>query len=221
VKNDLVEKIYKALTGSGELSEAEVRSMMVIFRKLLDNMSEEDQQKFLVIRLFSNWALHNEIRNSITGLRILSAVNDALVKYKDSPTDDAIEGISNEFGLIALLEELQLFLRHIGIEPSLLLNSKSWQEFISHLIEIVRDVPVIFPDLASLDKKKQKIYNEISRNPIKPGAGVIAINLSVVDYDALGAKGMGKVWCIIVTTADTTRVVVPFKIPQFRVAAVA
>jgi hypothetical protein len=221
VKNELVGKLYITLSNAEQLSEAEVRSMMVIFRKLLDGMQGQQQQNFLITRLFANWAVHNEISNSNTGLRILSSINNALVRFKNADTDAFIEGISSEFGLLALSNELQLLLAASGIDPNLISKKEVWGRFTEHLVEIIRDVPITFPDLATLDAKKQKIYDEISQNSIKPGAGVVAISLSIVDYDALGAKDVGKVLCIIITAADTTKIVVPFKRPQRGMAAVA
>lgn len=211
METDLVGKIYSTLTKESGQSEADVRTLMILFRKILDNLTEIEQRDFLVLRLFSNWAVHNEITNSNTGLRILSAVNDALVEHRQSRIDELIAGISSEFGLEALRNQIHNLLVLNGMQPELVIEPKSWNSFIDHLIEIIRDVPISFPNLAKLDKKKQKIYDQISRNPIKQGAGVISIRLSNVDYDAAGAEGVGIVLCMVITTNDTTSIVVPFK----------
>ena len=87
-----------------------------------------------------------------------------------------------------------------------------WAVFVSHLVEIIRDVPISFPDLSSLDKTKLKIYEEIAQNPIKPGAGVVAAQISRVDYAALGAPEMGSRMCLHIRTADTTTIVIPLVI---------
>ena len=97
------------------------------------------------------------------------------------------------------------------ISYAIIIEPKVWGRFIDHLIEIIRDVPISFPDLEKLDNKKQKIYDQISRNTIKPGTGVISLCLSNVDYDAAGAEGVGIVLCMIITTNDSTRIVVPFR----------
>ena len=82
--------------------------------------------------------------------------------------------------------------------------------FLPNLIEILRDVPLSFPQI--LDPCKQKIYNQIAKNPIKLGAGVVSIYLSRVDYEKLGVKGSGERFCILVGTADTTEIVIPLTI---------
>lgn len=84
MKEDLIKKISTTVAKRHNLEEADVRSLMILIRKLLDNMSDADQKPYLTIRLFSNWVAHIEITQSNTGLRILSAINNALVSVKDS-----------------------------------------------------------------------------------------------------------------------------------------
>jgi hypothetical protein len=87
-----------------------------------------------------------------------------------------------------------------------------WAVFVSHLIEIIRDVPISFPELSSLDRTKRNIYEEIAQNPIKAGAGVVAAQISAVDYAALGAPETGSRMCLHIRTADTTTTVIPLTI---------
>jgi hypothetical protein len=79
------------------------------------------------------------------------------------------------------------------------------------MIEIIRDVALAFPALSKLKPTSQKIYNEIVQNPVKPGAGVVSIKLSNVNYDALGAKGIGQLPCLLMLLEDSTTIVVPLK----------
>jgi len=212
VENDLITKIRTTVSKKEALGETDVRSLMVLVRKLLDQMLPSDQQSFLIIRLFANWAVHVEITQSNTGLRILSAINDALVTYKSADTDALRTGISKEIGFLALRKEMKLFLGYIGIDDTIVADNQVWAVFVTHLIEIIRDVPLSFPRIAALDKKKRKIYDQIARNTIKPGAGVVAIQISIVDYAALGAKDTGEIMCLLIRTEDTTTVVVPLLI---------
>lgn len=212
VENDLITKIRKTVSKKEALEETDVRSLMILVRKLLEQMPQSDQQSFLIIRLFANWAVHVEITQSNTGLRILSAINDALVTFKSADTDAMRTGISKEIGFPALRKEMKLFLNHTGIDDSIVSDNHVWAVFITHLIEIIRDVPLSFPPISALDKTKRKIYVQIARNPIKPGAGVVAIQISIVDYAALGAKDTGEIMCLVIRTEDTTTIVVPLLI---------
>lgn len=212
MEDDLITKIRETVSKNEKLEEADIRSLMVIIRKLLDMMSSADQQLFLIIRLFANWAVHVEITNSNTGLRVLSAINDVLVAYKSADTDVMRARISQEIGFSALRKEIKLFFDRIGVDDKVVADNYVWSVFVTNLIEIIRDVPLAFPPLSSLDKSKRKIYDKIARNPIKPGAGVILIQISLVDYDALGAKNTGKIMSLLIRTEDTTTIVMPLLI---------
>lgn len=212
MEDDLITKIRETVSKNEKLEEADIRSLMIIIRKLLDMMSSADQQLFLIIRLFANWAVHIEITNSNTGLRVLSAINDVLVAYKAADTDAMRARISQEIGFSALRKEIELFFDRIGVDDNLVADNCVWSVFVTNLIEIIRDVPLAFPPLSTLDKSKRKIYDKIARNPIKPGAGVILIQISLVDYDALGAKNTGKIMSLLIRTEDTTTIVMPLLI---------
>ena len=64
-----------------------------------------------------------------------------------------------------------------------------------NIIEIIKDVPLLFPTKRDLKPKELKIYNEIAQNPITTGAGVISAGISEVDYESLGVENMGKMFC--------------------------
>ena len=81
--------------------------------------------------------------------------------------------------------------------------------------QIIRDVPLAFPPTTRLKKDARAIYKQVVQNPIKPGAGVVSIKLSNVDYDALGAKGVGEIGVrSILQLEDSTQIVVPFVAAQ-------
>lgn len=184
---------------------------MVLIRKLLDKMPS-DQDSYLIIRLFCNWIAHIEITNSNTGLRMLAEINDTLVDVKKEGTTEVQHKMSQVIGYPALRKELKSFFNQIGVEDTLVADNNVWAIFITYIIEIIRDVPLSFPSLSKLDRTKQKIYQKIAQNPIKPGAGVISIQISQVDYSALGAKEVGKKMCLLVRTEDTTTIVIPLVI---------
>ncbi len=212
MENDLIIKISQTVSKRRDLEEADVRALMILFRKLLDMMPPADQQSFLIIRLFSNWAVHVQITQSNTGLRVLSAINDALVTFKSADTDTLRIGISQEIGFSALRREMNIFLDRIDVEDTIVSDNQVWTVFVTHLIEIIRDVPLTFPQMSTLDQTKRKIYDQIALNSIKPGAGVVSIQISNVDYAALGAKDAGDKVCLLIRTEDTTTLVVPLMI---------
>jgi hypothetical protein len=209
----LIRKVRTFVEQREHIEEAHVRSFMILTRKLLDGLSELDQNSFLILRLFCNWAAHIEITKSNTGLRILAEINDALVDVKNSKDPSLTQAIiSQALGYQALRKELQLFLDQIGVDNVLATDNDIWAVFICNLLETIRDVPLSFPELSKLDPTKKAIYKKIAQNPIKPGAGVLSIQISRIDYSALGSKNAKETMCLLIRTEDTTTLVVPLLI---------
>jgi len=213
MEDDLIKKMRATITKNKKIKEADVRSLMILVRKLLDKMPRSDQDLYLTIRLFCNWVAHIEITKSNPGLRILAQINDALVSVKKAKnTTESQTKISQAIGYPVLRRELKSFFDHIGIDDTLVSDNNVWAIFITYLIEIIRDVPLSFPPLSKLDSTKQKIYKKIAQDPIKPGAGVISIQISLIDYSALGAKDAGDRMCLLIRTEDSTTTVIPLLI---------
>ena len=184
---------------------------MILVRKRLDLESQPSRAQYLTLNLFCNWAAHIEITQSMAGLRILGRINDGLVKSKIASGDEVQTEMSRVVGFDTLYAEFLLFLQNFDLIHEFS-DRRVWAVFLGHLIEIVRDVPLTFPPISSLKKGARKIYDRIVHNPIKPGAGVISMKLSMVDYDKLGAKGFGEQLCIVVRTEDNITIIVPLKI---------
>lgn len=207
MKESLINKL-KIIIGKGaSIEEEDVRSFMVITRKILDAMSEKEQNSYLILRLFCNWSVHIEITDSNTGLRLLARINDSLVSVSKCEDNDKIRlSISESIGFVSLRREIISFLHYLDISDVLFTNNELWAIYLNHLVEIIRDVPISFPLISKLDKTKLKIYNQISQNQIKEGAGVIAIKISLIKYP------IGDIMSILITTEDTTTLIIPLLI---------
>ena len=196
---NLIAKVKNIIAKKECVEENDIRSFMILARKLLDKMSQADQNSYLILRLFCNWTAHIKITESNTGLRVLAEINDTLVKVRNFTDNTAIQkNITQALGFSILRKELRLFLHQFKIED-VFAHNNIWSIFIDCLVEIIRDVPISFPQLSKLDSTKQKIYNKIVQNPIKPGAGVISITISLV----------GSIICMLIRTEDTYTFIVP------------
>jgi len=211
MERDILLKIQNLVDRGAQVSEDEVRSLMNLVRKRLELEPEPSRNRYLTLNLFCNWAAHTKITQSITGLKVLGRINDALVRVRRASVDEIQTQMSRAIGFDPLYSEFLLLLRNVGITHKFS-DKRVWAVFLAHLIEIIRDVPLAFPPVSKLKKDARKIYDRIVQKPIKPGAGVILIQLSSVDYGALGAKGVGTLMCLLVRTEDTTTTVVPLRI---------
>jgi len=208
---DLVEKIQRLVNLGSQISEDQVRSLMILIRKQLELLDENERSKYSTINLFCNWCAHTEITQSLVGLRLLGQINDALVKVKTSPNDEVRKELSQAVGFGSFYSELILFLEKLDIKHQLS-DQNNWRQFLTHIIEIIRDVPLAFPSIDKLNNNSRKIYEKVIQNPIKPGSGVILITLSKVDYSRHGAKGLGEILCLLIKTENAITIVVPMEI---------
>lgn len=205
----LIAKIKTIVAKKESVDENNIYSLIILVRKMLDKMSQSDQNLYLTLKLFCNWVTHIEITQSNTGLKILAEINDTLVDIKNS-TDitELRRKISGAIGFPILRKELKLFFKNIGVADTLVLDNNIWAAFLDNLIEIIRNVPLSFPSLSKLDKTKQKIYNQIAKNPIKIGAGVISAKISLIKYP----PPTDEIMCLTIRTEDTTSIIVPLLI---------
>ena len=206
-----MEKIQRLVNLGSQISEDQVRSLMILIRKQLELLDENERSKYSTINLFCNWCAHTEITQSLVGLRLLGQINDALVKVKTSPNDEVRKELSQAVGFGSFYSELILFLEKLDIKHQLS-DQNNWRQFLTHLIEIIRDVPLAFPSIDKLNNNSRKIYEKVIQNPIKPGSGVILITLSKVDYSRHGAKGLGEILCLLIKTENAITIVVPMEI---------
>ena len=152
MEKDLEAKIKVILEKGSNISEDEVRSLMGLIRKRLELMDDAEKQNYLILNLFCNWCAHTKIDQSNTGLRIIAKINDALVEVKDSKsTHETQLKLSAAIGYVSLRREMILFLKNIGLTGYLetsTIGNGLWFYLLSHLIEIIRDVPIVFLSVA-------------------------------------------------------------------------
>ncbi len=209
MERDIAKKIQEIVRREADITETDVRLLLVHIRKRLELIPRD---RFSTLSLFCTWTLHTGITNSVPAFRLLKRVNDALVNTKTAGTRTVVTEVVDAIGFDLLRFELKDFLDEAHISHNFT-DNKLWINFHKHLLEIIRDIPIVFPPLTSLKlgSKTRQIYDQIIQNPVKPGFGVVSITLSYQDYDALGlrAKGVKEVLCLTVLTEDGTSILIP------------
>ncbi len=196
MKNDLEVKIKSILENGPQISEDQVRSLMILIRKSIELLGDPDKQRYLILNLFCNWCAHTKIDQSNTGLRILAKVNDALFEVKNSQDSFETQSkLSQAIGYVSLRKELISFLNNTNLIGYLEVNTPGndlWGHILTHLLEIIRDVPLEFPSISDLDETKKNIYKQIIKNAIKPGWGVLSMKIEKIDYSQLKSPFTGE-----------------------------
>lgn len=208
MEKDIVAKI-RSILDQYSINEDQIRSLMILLRKRMELMPEVEKMGYATLNLFCNWVAHTRITQSLTGLKTLRRINDALVSVKDSTDTKRVQlKMSEAIGFMILRAELLQLLDKLVVKHRLV-DKKVWAELLANIIEIIRDVPLSFPPIAKLKGPARKIYAGIAKNPIKPGAGVVQMTISKIDYNAFGVKGPGELLCLLIKMEDTTTIVVP------------
>lgn len=211
MEQDLLSKIQRILNLGPQLTEDHVRSLLVLVRKQLELHPGLKTSRYLTLNLFCNWAVHTEINQSLTGLRLLGAINDTLIRLKTSSGEQIQTELSRTLGFDTLYDEFTSLLQKFGLTHQYM-DKRTWAIFQTHLVEIMRDVPLTFPPVKKLTRDIRKIYDRITKNPINPGAGVVLMKVSNVDYGKLGAKGFGEVTCLSIRTESNITLLIPLKL---------
>lgn len=207
---DINNKIENLLKNGPNISEDQVRSLMALVRKRIESIPETEKLNYLVLKLFGDWSLHNKIDKSNTGLRTIARINDALVQVKDIQDNSEVQiKLSEAIGYVALRREFILFLNNSRLDPAPLQHHDTWGHILTHLIEIIRDVPLTFPPLSELNKAQQKIYDQITKSTLSLGGGVIMMQITKIDYSQVGLKDTGKLMSLHILLENTTNIIVP------------
>ena len=200
-------KIEHLIHLGGSLDEDRVRSLVVLVGKMIELMPNSDRKNFGILKLFRDWAVHIEIDRSRVGIETLAFINNTLVRLKSADTDTIILSLTEAIGFGKLRSELSAFLKYIRVDTEI--SEAIWKIFLNNLVEIIRDVPLSFPSNKNLNAPYKNIYRGIVENSIKPGAGVVSIALSEVDYEKIGTKNIGNIMCLQIRLEDTTTIIVP------------
>ena len=135
MEKDLLIKIENLLDGDCRVSEDQVRSLMILVRKRLELEPEPNKTRYSTLNLFCNWAAHTKITQSMTGLKILARINDALVTMKNSTGMEVQTEMSRAIGFDVLHSEFVLFLQNVGVSHKLS-EKQIWAAFLGHLIVV-------------------------------------------------------------------------------------
>lgn len=193
------------------ISESDVSYSMSLIRKTIEDLSENDKEKFVILNFFCDWCLHAKIDKSIPGMEILQRMNEILVNEKNY--GDVNGEMKKTISFEVLRNELKGILQFIKLPTDVVTNDGKWGNFLLNLIEIILDCPLKFPAELKKIKKIKNIYDKNANNPLKKGMWVVEIKITKIHP------------CIYleILTSDTTRIVTPiykkyFTEPHLQVA---
>lgn len=156
--------------------------VMTAFRHIIEG--EKKQSTYPYLNLYASWVVHPEISDSITALKILELLTDAIIAHNENSSvgkwinDVIIDALSFH----KLKTDIENLCDELSIKRDILGEHANWKKFVQFLVtyELQRK-PIKFPQRMKPKTKKifDSIHNKVSKTSSKIGA---VLGLSFLDY---------------------------------------
>ena len=208
MQTDVARKITALASRRELLSESDVSHLMTLSRKYLEHMPREEREEYPFLKFFSNWALHITLDRSLEGMAILKRLNDTLAEVAPVPDNDLItRRITEILSFRQLRREMGGLFQRLEVPQAIDADQERWTNFAKHLIEIIRDCPLVFSE--KMTREARELYNATTANPLREGVWVIGVSVVEVDYGQFSGSDPKMLLCVCVLLSNTTRIVVP------------
>lgn len=207
---ELERKIRELVTARAALSESEVSHLLTLMRKALDRARNDLGPEYQLLRFFCDWSMHISLDRSVPGMRMMQSLNSILHDWGDRPPgDEFFNLVTRTLSFEELRSQMASLFESARLSDRLTKNKKLWNNFVIQLISIVRDCALELPEQGG-KKEIKEIREEIVGNPLKEGMWLTGLSLTGVDLGLPQAPPGGtETLCIVLSTANTTTIVVP------------
>src|SRR5262249_37523403 len=140
-------------------------------------------------------------------------LNDTLVEVAPVADNDLlIRRVTEVISFLELRREMSELFQHIEVDDPIDQNQERWTAFIKHLIEIVKDCPLMFGE--NMTNHGRSVLTQVAAKPIQPAAWVVGVSIGEADYGQLAGAAPNRILCVFGLLSNTTRIVVPMGAPQ-------
>jgi hypothetical protein len=126
-RKEIIRRIQSLL--AEPMSARGVRDMLIDTRILLESTGKK--KDFIILKFYCDWVLHSEMTGA-TAKQILEDVDDVLYKWRSQQApmpQDFEDTIGYKIGFYGFEEELQAFLKSLGVELARPGHSVNWSVF--------------------------------------------------------------------------------------------
>lgn len=153
MKDAIIKKINNEISGEID-KESQVFYIMGELRKLLDRLRDVSNNDYKIIRFFSDWVVHTKKDRITRDIKeIMERIEREIpmdCKTSQSWRINAREHVKFIY-MESLIEEMNILFSNQGIDDSLLIDEDKRLRFISLLVKILEDQPIIKP-IANIEK---------------------------------------------------------------------
>lgn len=212
MQEEILKKI-KSISLEKQLSESQVDHLMTLIRKQMEHMNKADRKKYALLNFYCNWSKHIKISRSSIACEIILQLNKVLYCVKDSSdTNKVISEISSVISFPKLQTEINMFLKEFDLPVDLVTDFSRWREFVSHLINIIIDCPLVLPDI-----RKKEVTDTLKKGVVASQLRLTEVSQKVFEpvmlknYKAKKSiEDSLKVLVLHITMSDTTSIVLPY-----------
>jgi hypothetical protein len=188
-------------------SEGDVQHLFALGRKLVERLPEPERPSFGLVKFYGDWTVHTKIDRSRVGAGVLQRVADIVFdQLKKTDTDRMVRELTDALSFEKVREEINRLVEHFG-GPAKVFGHAQWRAVVLHLVEIISSTPLMIAD----EKRFRAFKAAIDARPLKAASVVESLQVIKVPTSTFDTTApAGEItFCIMITTTDTTRIVVP------------
>ena len=205
--DEVIDKIRRAI-GADPLREPDVHHLFALVRKLIERVPSGTRKAYALLNFYCDWTLHSEINRSEPGAKILARLSEIIADHlKKTDNSTLIADLSRALSLSGVRNELNgLIARYTGAADTV--TTTTWRLMIPILLEIISHTPL---KIASNNTRLKELARQVRSRPLK-GEFVIE-ELAITKVPSIMLKDNAPqneiTYCMMFTTTDTTKLVVP------------
>lgn len=212
MKHEILEKI-RTLLQKSVLSESEVAHLFSLLRKLIEGLSESTRQKFGLLKLYCDWALHLVVDRSMQGAEVLEKIHSVVVDHISRKDNSAMaKDLSDALSLHEVRDLIKELLREVDSGNQDEISEIQWRGVATALAEIISRCPLKF------SPKRHKTFiqriwaipiqkkNKANETAVVEELAIIRIPKSTFFPETSSRE---EAYCVMLTLSETTRIIAP------------
>ena len=209
MRHEMLSKL-RTLIGKHSLSESEVQHLFTLARKLIEDLPQIHRQNYTLLKFYCDWTLHREIDRSVEGAQILAHVHSIIIDHLRKQDNSAFAAeLTDALSLERVREQINTLLTHTDNGyASTTLDESKWRRIVPIVAEIISHCPL---KIGRKTPNLNTFLQSIRSRPIKGSSVVEQIMVAKIptSYFNHGADPSELIYCFVITTSDTTKIITP------------
>ena len=208
---EILDKITSLLRRRA-LTESQVVHLMVLARKLAEDVPKPDRRDYTLLRFYCDWCVHRGLDRSAAGAEIVAQLHKIVTRFVEKgDSSDYPNEVTAALSFDRAREEFNALMRREAGSAATTISATQWDGIVRMLAEIVSACPVSFPTDGS--PTARLAVAEARANPFKGGRVIerMAIEKAPSRHAAVGAVDGQVTYRVVLTTNDNVRIVSPLQ----------